>query len=419
MRTRKDDRSNRRRFLRFLAGSPLLAYTGMAATSPSGSEIAAPSEAINVFDLEDIARKNLPPAHFAYLATGVDDEVTLRANREGFLKFKIRSRRLVDTQQIDMRTQLFGTEWPTPIILAPAGHQRAFHEDGELATAKAAKSQNHLQILSTVSTVSVEDVIAARQAPVWFQLYPTAKWSVTQGLVRRAQAAGCPAVALTLDQATAGSRETLARARKQDSRVCTDCHSKTPGSIFLRKPMFKDLDISGLSGSSTPHLTWEFVDRLKDLTTMKVVLKGIVTEEDARLAVEHGVDGIIVSNHGGRGEESGRSTIESLPEVVEAVGGKIPVLIDSGFRRGTDIFKALALGAKGVCIGRPYLWGLAAFGQPGVERALELLTEELAMRMNGTPTIARITRRFVTGETRSCLSRLSCGHAPSVDRIWP
>jgi 4-hydroxymandelate oxidase len=162
--------------------------------------------------------------------------------------------------------------------------------------------------------------------------------------------------------------------------------------------MYKDLDTAGLSGSSTPHLTWEFVDRLKDMTTMKVVLKGIVTEEDARLAVEHGVDGVIVSNHGGRGEESGRSTIESLPEVVEAIGGRIPVLIDSGFRRGTDIFKALALGAKGVCIGRPYLWGLAAFGQPGVERALELLTNELemAMRMNGAPTIPSITRRFLT-----------------------
>jgi len=253
--------------------------------------------------------------------------------------------------------------------------------------------------LSTVSTVSVEDVIAAREAPVWFQLYPTAKWAVTQGLVRRAQAAGCPVVALTLDQATAGGRETLARARKHDSRVCTDCHAKTPGAMFLRKPMFQDLDISGLNGSSTPHLTWEFVDRLKDLTTMKVVLKGIVTEEDARLAVEHGVDGVIVSNHGGRGEESGRSTIESLPEVVEAIGGRMPVLIDSGFRRGTDVFKALALGAQGICIGRPYLWGLAAFGQPGVERALELLTKELelTMRMNGAPSIASITRRFVTG----------------------
>jgi 4-hydroxymandelate oxidase len=393
----EDDTPSRRRFLRFLAGSPLLAYVGTAATSPGDSELATPAEALNVFDLEEIARKNLPPAHFGFLATGVDDEVTLRANREGFLKFKIRSRRLVDTRQIDMRIQLFGTEWPTPIILAPVASQRAFHEDGELATAKAARARNHQLILSTNTTVPVEEVTAARGASVWFQLYPTAKWSVTQGLVKRAQAAGCPVVALTLDQATAGSRETLARARRRDERVCTNCHPGTPGAGLLRKPMYKDLDTAGLNGSSTPHLTWEFVDRLKDMTTMKVVLKGIVTEEDARLAVEHGVDGVIVSNHGGRGEESGRSTIESLPEVVEAIGGRIPVLIDSGFRRGTDIFKALALGAKGVCIGRPYLWGLAAFGQPGVERALELLTKELemAMRMNGAPTISSITPRFV------------------------
>ena len=395
MRSFEGDRPSRRQFLRFLAGSPLVAYAGMAA---AGSEIGAPSDAINVFDLEEIARKNLPPAHFGFLSTGVNDDVTLRANREGFLKFKIRSRRLVDTRHIDMSIELFGSKWPTPIILAPVASQRAFHEDGELATAKGARARNHLQILSTNTTVSIEDVTAARGAPVWYQLYPTAKWSVTQGLVKRAQAAGCPVLALTLDQATAGSRETLARARRRDVRVCTDCHARTPGAGFMRKPMYQDLDTTGLSGSSTPHLTWEFVDRLKDITTMKVLLKGIVTEEDARLAIEHGVDGVIVSNHGGRGEESGRSTIESLPEVVDAIGGKIPVLIDSGFRRGTDIFKALALGAKGVCIGRPYLWGLAAYGQPGVERALELLANELemAMRMNGAPTIPSITRRFVT-----------------------
>ena len=394
----KDDRSGRRQFLRFLAGSPLLAYAGIAANSPTGSEITAPSETMNVFDLEDIARKNLPPAHFGYIATGVDDDVTLRANREGFLKFKIRARRLVDTRTIDMRVRIFDTEWPTPIILAPAGSQRAFHEDGELATAKAARARNHLQILSTMTTVPIQEVAAARDAPVWYQLYPTASWQVTQGLLGRAEAAACPVVALTLDQATPGSRETLARARKHDSRVCTDCHVRTKDVPFPRKPMFEGLDTVGLTSPLTSHPTWEFVDRLKNATTMKVVLKGIVTAEDARLAVEHGVDGVIVSNHGGRGEESGRSTIESLPEVVEAVGGKIPVLIDSGFRRGTDIFKALALGAKGVCIGRPYLWGLAAFGQPGVERALELLTKELemAMRMNGAPTIPSITRRFVT-----------------------
>src|SRR5262245_20460131 len=372
MRTFQENNASRRQFLRFLAGSPLLAYGGIEGNSKSGSDVTAPSEAINVFDLEEIARKSLPPAHFGFLSTGVDDEITLRANREGFLKFKIRSRRLVDTRQIDMRVKLFGVEWPTPIILAPVASQRAFHVDGELATAKAARARNHLPILSTNTTTSVEDVGTAFGAPVWYQLYPTPKWSVTQGLVKRAQAAGCPVVALTVDQATPGSRETFVRARKQDARVCTDCHAGTPGSMFLRKPMYNELDTSGLVGSSTPHLTWEFVDRLKDLTTMKVILKGIVTEEDAALALEHGVDGVIVSNHGGRGEESGRSTIESLPEVVDAIGGKIPVLIDSGFRRGTDIFKALALGAKGVCVGRPYLWGLAAHGQPGVEVAADV-----------------------------------------------
>ena len=188
MRTNEDDTPSRRQFLRFLAGSPLLAYAGMAATS-AGSEIAAPAEAINVFDLEDIARKNLPPAHFGFLVTGVDDDVTLRANREGFLKFKIRSRRLVDTRELTCASELFGAEWPTPIILAPVASQRAFHEDGELATAKAARTRNHLQILSTNTTVPVEDVTAASGAPVWYQLYPTAKWSVTQGLVEASR--GC------------------------------------------------------------------------------------------------------------------------------------------------------------------------------------------------------------------------------------
>jgi 4-hydroxymandelate oxidase len=408
--TSKQSDSSRRAFLRFLAGSPLLAYAGISARSQneralehavasptSGFEVISSAEAINVFDLEAVAQKNLPPAHFGYLMTGVDDDVTLRANREGFQRFQIRSRRLVDTSQIDTRIELFGTVWPTPVILAPAGSQRAFHEDGELATAKAAKTRNHLQILSTMTTVSVEEVSAAREAPVWYQLYPTASWAVTRGLLKRAEAAGCPVVALTLDQAAPGSRETLARFRRQDSRVCIDCHPKGKGLVLLRKPMFEGLNTSHLTSVLTPQLTWNFVDRLKDATSMGVVLKGIVTAEDAHLAVEHGVDGVIVSNHGGRAEESGRSTIESLPEVVEAVSGKIPVLVDSGFRRGTDIFKALALGARGICIGRPYLWGLAAFGQAGVERALEMLTAELemAMRMNGAPTIASITRSFV------------------------
>jgi len=366
-------------------------------TSASSSEIASPAEALNVFDLEAVARKNLPPAHFAYMATGVESDATLHANREGFAKFQIRARRLVDTSRLDTRMELFGTTWPTPLVLAPVGSQRAFHPEGEIAAAKAARARNHLQILSTVTTTSVEDVMAARGAPIWFQLYPTSDWNITRALVKRAESAGCPVVALTVDNPTSAGRETLARGRKLDSRDCATCHPPGPGSAFRRKPMFDGLDVAKLTSVLTAQLTWDFIRRLQDTTSMKVVLKGIVTAEDAALALQHQVDGVIVSNHGGRGEESARSTIESLPEVVEAIGGKMPVLVDSGFRRGTDIFKALALGAKAICVGRPYVWGLAAFGQAGVERSLEILKAELeiTMRAMGTPSVQSITRNFV------------------------
>jgi (S)-2-hydroxy-acid oxidase len=248
-----------------------------------------------------------------------------------------------------------------------------------------------------VATASVEDVIAARGAPVWFQLYPTPDWNITRALVKRAEAAGCPVVAITLDNPTSAGRETLARGRRLDSRDCSTCHSTEPGGFYRRKPMFDGIDTTKLTSTLTAHLTWDFVHRLQDITSMKIVLKGIVTAEDATLALSHGVNGLIVSNHGGRGEESARSTIEALPEVVEVIGGRIPVLVDSGFRRGTDIFKALALGANAVCVGRPYAWGLAAFGQAGVERSLEILNAELeiTMRSMGTPTVQSITRAFV------------------------
>jgi len=403
--------ASRRRFLEFLVGSPLFRYVAIpgavfgrrsvawgADSLPAPStEISSPAQALNVFDLEEVARKNLPPAHFAYLATGVEADATIRANREGFAKFQIRARRLVDTSRIDASVKLFGTGWPTPIVLAPVSSLRAFHPDGDIAVARAARARNHLQVLSTVATASVEDVIAARGAPVWFQLYPTPDWNITRALVKRAEAAGCPVVAVTLDNPTSAGRETLARGRRLDSRDCSTCHSTEPGGFYRRKPMFDGIDTTKLKSTLTAHLTWDFVHRLQDITSMKIVLKGIVTAEDATLALSHGVSGLIVSNHGGRGEESARSTIESLPEVVEAIGGKIPVLVDSGFRRGTDIFKALALGANAVCVGRPYAWGLAAFGQAGVERSLEILNAELeiTMRSMGTPTVQSITRAFV------------------------
>lgn len=412
---------SRRRFLKFLAGSPLIALwtplgsieerIAAAFQKPGGANIddpavqkliTAPEQAINVFDFEAVARQNLPPAHWGYMATGVDDDLTLRANRNGFSRFQIRPRRLVDVTRIDTSTELFGVKWKTPLMISPVGTQRAFHPQGEIATAKAAASRGNLQILSTVSTSSIEDVVAARAAPVWYQLYPTAKWEVTQALVKRAEAAGSPVLVVTVDLPAGRNAETQERFKRIDTRTCADCHQPGLKNRLKRRPMFDGIDPSGLFDYYAPNLTWESIRRLKDTTKMRVVLKGIVTREDAALCLQNGVDGIIVSNHGGRAEESGRSTIECLGEVVEAVGGRIPVLIDGGFRRGTDIFKALALGAKVVGVGRPYIWGLSAFGQPGVEKVLDILRLEfeLIMKQAGVTSLDQIKRSYVVEPSR-------------------
>ena len=415
--------TSRRAFLRFLAGSPLLGlgnsvglgrdwFLGDAAAvawadrrSQGPSVIASPDQATNVMDFEPVARKNLPPAHYGYLATGVDDDATVRANREGFTKFQLRSRRLVDVSRIDTSVHLFGTTWDTPIALAPTSSEKAFHPAGELAVARAARSKRHLQILSTATSSSVEAVTEARGAPVWFQLYPTSDWTVTRTLIKRAEEAGCPVLVLTVDLRGPTNRETLARARQADTRRCADCHTQGfafPGRV-RNLPMFERLDLSRAVDIYPPlSLTPDYLKRLRDATSMKLLVKGIVTSEDTALALEQGVDGIIVSNHGGRADESGRSTIESLPEVIEAAAGRVPVLVDGGFRRGTDILKAMALGASAICIGRPYLWGLAAFGQPGVEAVLDILRRELQiiMRQVGMATLAGITRTRVVDRAR-------------------
>ena len=403
----------RRQFLKFVAGSPLLypaALTASAWQSPARPDdplIASADQAVNVFDFEAVARQKLPIAHYGYLASGSDDDGTLKANREGFGRFQLRVRRLIDVRQIDMSITMFGGTWPTPIVLAPVGGQRAFHADGELASARAAAAGKHLQLLSTSTSTGVEDVIQARGEPVWYQLYPTDQWSVTQGVVRRAQAAGCPVLVLTVDLQGGSNRETATRTQRRDTRQCSSCHRPPDGlsgSSGLgsaapdgMRPMFRGLDISQVRAYQAQGADWSFVKRLRDSTTMKVLLKGIVTREDAELAVANGVDGIIVSNHGGRAEDSGRATIESLVEVIDGVKQRIPILVDGGFRRGTDIFKALALGANAVMVGRPYIWGLAAFGQPGVEAVLDILRRELrtVMRQAGTVRIADINRSYV------------------------
>lgn len=403
---------DRRRFLQFLAASPLVMTPGLLPSlfAKEPEPIASPDLALNVFDFEAVARRALPPAHFAYMASGVDDDRTLRANREGFERFQLRARRLIDVRAIDMSVTLFGTTWDSPIIMAPVSAQRAFHPEGEVASARAARSRKHLQILSTVSSTGVEDVIAARGEPVWFQLYPTDQWPVGRALVKRAEAAGCSVLVLTLDLQGGSNRETQARGQRRDSRDCSACHPAGPlgssldniNEMFARKPMFAGLDLSGVRSPQPLDMNWDFVKRLRDATSMRVVLKGIVASEDAALAVDYGVDGVIVSNHGGRAEESGRATIESLVEVVAGTSGRIPVLVDGGFRRGTDIYKALALGASAVCIGRPYVWGLAAFGQPGVEAVLDMLRRELTtiMRQIGTVTLGEISGQSVVDRGR-------------------
>jgi isopentenyl diphosphate isomerase/L-lactate dehydrogenase-like FMN-dependent dehydrogenase len=406
--------TSRRRFLQYLAASPLFASTGLPAVAgeaaskwpdpmiwagPGDDVIKSPKEAINVFDFEPAAFKNVPPAHFAYMASGLDDEVTLRANREGFLKFQLMPRRLRDVSKVDMSVEILGIKYDSPIFIAPTGGNRFFNEDGELAVAKAARAGNHLQVLSTSSNFAVDEVAKARGAPIWFQLYASPSWDVAQALIKKADAAGCPVLMVTTDRLAGRNQETLFRLMKSDTRECAGCHDR--GSFVartLRRHNYDGIDLTSIEGGGeSSNLTWETVKRMRDVTKMKIVLKGIVTADDAALAAQNGMDGILVSNHGGRGEDNGRSTIDALPEIIAAVKGQIPVFVDSGFRRGTDVVKALAMGAKAVGVGRPYLWGLGAFGQEGVERVLEIVRTETraAMQQCGASSVADLNPGFV------------------------
>ena len=376
---------HRRDLLRWLAASPLLAGGAFEAMAQEVT-LAAPGEALDVFDFEAAAKRIVPPAHWGYLQSGVDGDVTVRANAQAFSRWQLRPRRFVDVSNVSLATEVLGTKMASPVMLCPIGSLRAMHPDAEAAAARAAKTRDQLQILSTQASSSIEDATAARGAPLWFQLYTTNRFEATVQLVRRAESAGCPVVAVTVDTPAGRNTVTATRLRRDDQRPCRACHTVNdrgnPVASISTKPMFAGIDTKGL-GLTSPSLQWDFVKRLKDVTKMKVVLKGIEAGEDAALAVKAGADGIIVSNHGGRALESGRGTIESLGEVVQGAGGRIPVMLDGGVRRGSDVYKALALGASAVGIGRPWVWGLASFGQSGVERVLEILNTELRLAMVG------------------------------------
>jgi 4-hydroxymandelate oxidase len=432
------NRTSRRHFFKMLAGSPLLAAmypglppiwqqgverewlrgAGQTQTDPNihlqrqleGQLIEAVDEAVNVWDFEQVAHANNLPEHWAYLHMGVDDFETRRANREGFLRLQLRPRRLgVDAPRLDTSVTLFGRKWDTPLFLCPVAALEAYHTEGESGAARAAKARGILQIQSNQSSQGYEEIMEARGEPQWFQLYATPDWNANKRVLDRVAKAGCPVLVWTVDLLGGSNRElqrrTLGR-QEYDRPLCQNCHNHKAG---YQRPMRRGAD--GPAGQRYPY-DLSYIKRLKDVAPWKVVLKGIVTGEEADLAIQNGADGIFVSNHGGRAENSMRATIDSLPEVVAAVKGRVPVLIDSGVRRGADVFKAIALGADAVGIGRPYVWGLGAFGQQGVDKVIELVLDEfrMVMRQTRTAKLDDISPQFVMeGKTPIMMRHNSLG----------
>ena len=372
----------------------------------TGSLISRPEDAVNVWDFERVAHENNLAQHWDYLHMGVDDYETRVANREGFQRLAVRSRRLSaePVTSLDMSIEILGQRFNAPLFLCPVAALMAYHTEGESGAARAARRRGVLQVQSNVSSQSYEEIAEARGEPHWFQLYSNLDWNRNQRVIDRVAAAGCPTLVWTVDLLGGSNRELARRSvigEGTSSPLCQSCHNHQQG---YQRPMARNLD--GPAGERHPY-TWDYIKRLKDASDMNLVVKGIVTGEDADLAIEHGADAIYVSNHGGRAENSMWATIDSLPEVVAAVQGRVPVLIDSGVRRGIDVFKALALGADAVGIGRPYVWGLGAFGEQGVDKAIEMIMAELSivMRQTQTRSVREINSRLVMERPTSIMTR--------------
>src|SRR5260370_38523939 len=295
----------RRRLLRWLASSPLLGYLGaepgfalggvdrpskLPELEANAPLIASPSEAINVFDFESVFFQNVPLAHIGYMASGIDAEATLKANREAFAKYYLRPRRLVDVSKVDMSVDILGVKYPNPIFICPTGGNKAYHPEGEAAAARAAKTGGHLEMLATPATTSIEDAIAARGGPVWYQLYAPPKREVAAALVKRVERAGSPVVVVTVDRVAGRNQETFFRLRKNDTRECKGCHSPDLQEGVKRKPAYAGIDLKRLPNLQSANMSWDFIKRLPGATRMKIVVKGILTAQDPQLRAHHGVD---------------------------------------------------------------------------------------------------------------------------------
>jgi len=335
------------------------------------------NQPINLFDYESLASQCLSKMALDYYASGAWDEVTLRDNRAAYDRYKLLPRVLADVSERDLTTTVLERPINMPVLIAPMAFQRLADPEGELATARAAKSMGATMVLSTMSTCSLEEV-ARETDRLWFQLYVHRDRSLTRALVERAEAAGYSALCLTVDAPVLGQRE---RDRRNEFSLPQGMELANLANLEIPQTEGESGLLTYFARQLDPSLTWQDVEWLQSLTKLPVVVKGILRGDDARRAVECGAKGIVVSNHGGRQLDGAIATIDALAEVVAAVGDRAEVLVDGGIRRGTDILKAIALGAKAVLVGRPILWGLAVVGEVGARHVLELLREELDLAM--------------------------------------
>jgi 4-hydroxymandelate oxidase len=351
------------------------------------------ADPVNIFEFEALARARVEANAWDYITGGAEDEITLLENRRAFERTFLRPRYLVDVTARDLTTTVLGTPIPFPLLLAPTGYQMLSHPEGEVETARGAGAAGIPMLLSTVATRTMEDVAEAATGPLWFQLYMMQDMAVNEWLVRRAERNGFRAIVLTVDAALTGNRERDRRNQLSFAQVNVQ-------NLLARTQDAPPNIIAATHYGDLPwkqDLSWRDVEWLRAKTRLPVVIKGLLTAEDARLAVEHGAAGIVVSNHGGRQLDGAPATLDVLPEIADAVGASAQVFLDGGVRRGADILKAVALGARAVCIGRPYLWGLAADGARGVQRVIEILRYEfdMAMALTGKRSVAELDRSVI------------------------
>jgi 4-hydroxymandelate oxidase len=356
----------------------------------------------DVMRFEPLARRRLSQMAYDYVRSGGADEISMRENRAGFGRLKLSPSVLVDVSQIDTHVNLFGCEFESPILLAPVAYHRLYHPEGEIGTARGASAAGAGFVISTFTTTAIDEIARNTQRPIWFQLYVQRDREFTKDMVQRAVASGCKAVCLTVDTPVLGNRYGQLSFGLPKELECVHLRSmKAPGAAQV-------IDVQGHKTQRAsifdtlfdPSFNWNDLEWLRSVAGVPVLIKGILSAEDGRRAVERGADGVIVSNHGGRNLDTVPATIDALPRVVDAVAGRIPVMLDSGIRRGTDVLMALALGAKAVFIGRPYVYGLAAGGAKGVERVINILRDELerAMALTGRKSIAEIDKSVLWRE---------------------